>query len=211
MASKHLSAVLLRLVVPFAGALSFACVGCVDNTAGDMALAEVQKLRMEARANEARLAAIEGRQMYVGQQLSYLAGVIGEVGREAAARAESVSRKQEEVAQNIERIERTAVTERERARTAAESPQVIAARAQAMIDAGQIKATVKNGRTKLEAVEGAAPASPPVPSPVSASPSARSADLEDPWAAQRKPTAPTAPASPPVKATGRRMSDDLGF
>ncbi|WP_170229174.1 hypothetical protein [Polyangium fumosum] len=211
MASKHLSAVLLRLVVPFAGASSFACVGCVDNTAGDMALAEVQKLRMEARATEARLAAIEGRQMYVGQQLSYLAGVIGEVGREATARAESVSRKQEEVAQNIERIERAAVTERERARAAAESPQAIAARAQVMIDAGQIKATVKNGRTKLEAVEGSAPASPPVPSPVPTSPAIRSVDLEDPWAAQRKPTAPASPAAPPVKGTGRRMSDDLGF
>ncbi|MDI1452127.1 hypothetical protein [Polyangium sp. 6x1] len=207
MASKHFFATLLRLVVPFAGVLSFATLGCVDNTAGDMALAEVQKLRAEARATEARLAALEGRQMYVGQQLSYLAGVIGEVGREAAARAESVSRKQDEVGQNIERLERTAILERERARAAADSPQAIAARAQAMIEAGQIKATVKNGRTKLEAVEGAPPASPPVPSsPASPSPTTRSLELEDPWAAQRKP-----PASPPVKPGARRMSDDLGF
>ncbi|MDI3287482.1 hypothetical protein [Polyangium sp. 15x6] len=210
MASKHLSALLVRLLVPFAGVLSFACVGCVDHTAGDMALAEVQKLRAEARATEARLAALEGRQMYVGQQLSYLAGVIGEVGREAAAKAESVSRKQDEVAQNLERIERAGI-ERERARAAAESPQAIAARAQAMIDAGQIKATVKNGRAKLEAVEGTAPASPSVTPPSSAASPAsptRSLELEDPWAAQRK---PPAPASPPVKPTGRRMSDDLGF
>lgn len=205
MASKHLSAIFARVLVPCAGVLSFACVGCVDNTAGDMALAEVQKLKAEARATEARLAALEGRQMYVGQQLSYLAGVIGEVGREAAAKAESVARKQDEVAQNLERIERTGIAERERARAAAESPQVIAARAQAMIEAGQIKATVKNGRAKLEAVEGAATAASPV-SP--SAPPARSPELEDPWAGQRK---PTAPASPPVKPVGRRMSDDLGF
>ncbi|MDC3957019.1 hypothetical protein [Polyangium jinanense] len=207
MSSKHHSAILVRLLVPFAGALSFACVGCVENTAGDMALAEVQKLKAETRATEARLAALEGRQMYVGQQLSYLAGVIGEVGREAAAKAELVSRRQDEVAQNLERLERAGI-ERERARAAAESPQTIVARAQAMIDAGQIKATVKNGRTKLEAVEGAAPASPSIPPPSPPVAPTRSLELEDPWAGQRK---PTAPASPPVKPTGRRMSDDLGF
>ncbi|WP_170319273.1 hypothetical protein [Polyangium spumosum] len=203
MASMLFSTRFLRRLVPLAGALSLACVGCAETTSGDLAMMEIQKLRAEARANEMRLAAIEGRQMYVAQQLSVLAGVIGEVGREAGARAESTARRQDELARHVAQVEQETIAERERARAAAEAPQSIAARAQAMIDGGQIKATVKNGKTKLEVVGGASASAPTAPSPPS-----RRLELEDPWAAQRK---PTAPASPPVKPPGRRMSDDLGF
>ena len=216
MASTRLSS---RLLVPFVGVISFACVGCMESTSGDMALMEIQKLRAEARATEARLAAMEGRQMYVAQQVSMLGGVIGEVGREAGARAEAFAKKQDEITRQVEQAERAAAAERERARLAAEAPQSILARAQAMIDAGQIKATVKNGKTRLDLAEGTTPTA-----------SGKSTELEDPWAAQRKPAVPPAPPTagspqgkPPVppappaagspqgKPAGRRMSDDLGF
>jgi len=176
-------------------ALALASAGCVDNTAGDMALAQVQRLEAQTRMTEARLGADEARQMYVAQQLSMISGVMSSLQKENAARAEEQARKDDEAAQRIDRLEKAEIVRRERAE--AEAPRLVVDRAQALIDSGKVKVVVKNGKARLELLD-ATP--PPVEMPARP---ATSPELEDPWAknAIKKPALTKKPA----------RQEDLGF
>jgi hypothetical protein len=181
----------VRRLLPFVLALGLGASGCVETTSGDMALVEVRKLQAEARLNEARLASIEARQLYVAQQLSLLSGVLGTLAKESEARVDGFERRDDEALARIDRLEKAEIVRRERA--AAETPQVVVDKTQALIDSGQVKVTTKNGRTKLDLLPGgtAGPARPVSP------------DIEDPWAAPvpRKPVATKKPT----------RQEDLGF
>ncbi len=170
-------------------------LGCVDQTPGDMALIEVRRVQAENQTNGLRLAAIESRQMYLVQQMSILSGVLDTLAKENAARIERSEKEDDESLARIERLEKIEVARREQERQ--EAPARTVERAQALLNGGQLKVTTRNGRAQLvfpDAQAGAGDASPPKRPETPR-------DLEDPWAAPRKPL----PKRP------KRLSDDLGF
>lgn len=177
-------------------------LGCVDTTSGDMALIEVRRVQAEAQANGQRLMAIESRQMYLAQQMSLLSGALDTIAKDAAARAEQEAKANDANEARIERLEKVEITRRERERM--EAPSRVVERAQDLIDAGHVKVTTKNGRTRLELpADQVEPAAKRMETPH---------DLEDPWAIPlRRSPAPPSPSAPQAPPKSRRLSDDLGF
>ncbi|UQA56082.1 hypothetical protein [Polyangium aurulentum] len=164
-------------------ALVFAGVGCAEAPGRDLALVQIQHARAEARAQEARVATLEARQGMALHQVWVLSNLVGTLARDNAQRAEDLARQNEALAARVERVEK-AEHELARAQAEAESPQAILRKVQTLIDAGQVKVVVKNGRARLEGslVDGKkTTTSDVVP------------ELENPWARPTKPASPKAP------------------
>jgi len=172
-----------RRGAPALVALVFAGVGCVEAPGRDMALVQIQHARAEARAQEARLATLEARQGMAMQQVWVLSNLVSTLARDNAQRAENLARQGEVLAARVERVEK-AEGELARAQAEAESPQAIVRKVQALIDAGQVKVVVKNGRARLEGplVDGKKSTGTEVVP-----------ELENPWARPTKPASAKVP------------------
>lgn len=169
----------------FLVALVFAGVGCVDAAGRDATLAQLEQARADARAHEARLAALEARQGMGMQQVWLLSGLVGTVSRDNAQRAEDLARQNEVLAARVAQVEK-AEGELARAQAEAASPQAIVRKVQALIDAGQVKVVVKNGHARLEGpLAGAEAKKPPTAEVVP--------ELENPWAKPTKPASAKVP------------------
>lgn len=176
-------------------AFGLSSMGCMENTSGDMALAQVQRLEAQARMLEGRIGAGEARQMYTAQQLSMMSSMLSSLQKENVAHAEEETRKGDEAVARIDKLERVEIARRER--ELAETPKNVVDRVQALIDSGKVKVVVKNGHARLELLE-----PPPPPQETPARPPT-SPELEDPWAknAVKKPVLTKKPA----------RQEDLGF
>ena len=183
--------------------------GCADPGRVDLAIAEVQATRAEAATREAEIAALRERQATLLQQVQMLSGAV------AVALAREPKREQDdatgarlaEVSLKLDRIETTIARSREPAsntqdtdiaasRRAAEAQAEERAAAvrkvQAMVEAGEVKVSVRNGRAQLwlmrpldahdpyQAVKAEEPKPAKKPANVPASPAAPEVRIEDP-------------------------------
>jgi hypothetical protein len=178
----------LRRVAPVLGALLLSSAGCAETPGQDAAFARIQRLEAAARANEARIAVLEERQGMSMQHAWMMSGFVSTLARDVTQRDEALERQSDELEVRVEQTERTGA-ELAQAVQSAESPQALVRRVQAMIDAGQVKVVVKNGRARI------------VGGPALSSEQAKKAsaidvvpELENPWDRPRKPQPP--PSNP---------------
>jgi hypothetical protein len=182
-----------RRSAPALLALVFAGVGCAETAGRDAAAEQILQARAEARAQEARLAALEARQGAGLQQVGLLSALVGTLARDAAQRAEDLARQNEVLAARVAQVEK-AEGELARAQAEAASPQTIVSKVQALIDAGLVKVVVKNGRARLEGpLPGATAQAPAEPEPKKTTPSDVVPELENPWARPTKPASVKVP------------------
>lgn len=188
--------------------------GCADPGRVDLAIAQVQEARAEASAREAEMVALRERQTTLLQQVQMLSSAV------AVALAREPKREQDEATAarlaefglKLDRIEATVARSKEPAPTPPEQDLAAARRAveaqaeeraqavrkvQAMVEAGEVKVTVRNGRAQLWLM--------------------RTLDSNDPYRAvkaeEQKPgkKPPNVPASPAAPADEIRIEDPVRF
>jgi hypothetical protein len=181
------------------GFLALTTVACMDQAYNDRAMGEVEAARREA-AREGRLQALEREHAMLMQQMGFMAATHARLaldpGREderdknlavlstqVASVAHMISSwREEERPQPIDAEARRAAEQ-----TTAEDQAATVRKVQALIDAGKVKLTMRNGRIQVTPV--------------------RPIDATDPY----QPPGAKPPTTPPPTTPPKRPIDRLGF
>ncbi len=186
-------------VIAWMGALG---AGCVDPGREDRALAEVEAVRREAAAREAQIRVVEERQLALAQQMAMIMTMAqASFSRDAHkdddrdARIAEMSARLSRVdgmVSHLHQIEQPAELDTGAARRAADqgsAEERLAAvrRVQAMLDTGQVKVTVRQGKVQISLL--------------------RPLDAKDPYTGQAAP--PPKPTPPPRQLDDKAAQDML--
>lgn len=175
-------------VLVLTGGLLSVGVGCIDPDRSDRALSEVEAVRREAAAREGQVRAMEERQNALNQQMAMLMALATQNLTRDPHREDERDRRLAQINDRVERVEAivTRIRDEEQptpidlaaARRAAEQgseeERASAVRkVQALLDAGQVKVTMRNGRMQLSLL--------------------RPIDAADPYRERHKPAPPAQP------------------
>jgi hypothetical protein len=158
-------------------------VGCVDPGRNDRAFAELEVVRREVATREGSLRAVEERQNALNQQMALIMAMAGQSFSRDPRREDERDRRLALIAERVEHLDAVLTRLREddvptpidiaaarrAAETGSEEERAAAVRkVQALLDAGQVKVTVRNGRMQLSLIrplDGRVPQGPKVVAP----------------------------------------------